>query len=121
MIHSKKLLKNINENDPINQFYNQFLKILKSQKAEPIDVKINDLFDYNIHEALSTIEKDDVPENSILEIVQDGWKLGKDVLRYTKVIISKKPKPPEPEKEEKKVEPEEVQSEDSESNEKEID
>lgn len=93
----KKAIENVNENDPINQFYNQFLKILKSQKAETIDVKINDLFDYNMHEALSTIEKDDVPENSILEIVQDGWKLGKDVLRYAKVIISKKPKPPEPE------------------------
>jgi len=117
----KKAIENVNENDPINQFYNQFLRILKSQNAEPIDVKINDLFDYNIHEALSSIEKDDVPENSILEIVQDGWKLGKDVLRYAKVIISKKPKPPEPEKEEKKVEPEEIQSEDSESNEKEID
>ena len=117
----KKAIENVNENDPINQLYNQFLKILKFQKAEQIEVKINDLFDYNIHEALSSIEKDDVPENSILEIVQDGWKLGKDVLRYAKVIISKKPKPPEPEKEKKKVEPEEVQSEDSESNEKKID
>ena len=117
----KKAIENVNENDPINQLYNQFLKILKFQKAESIEVKINDLFDYNIHEALSSIEKDDVPENCILEIVQDGWKLGKDVLRYAKVIISKKPKPPEPEKEKKKVEPEEVQSEDSESNEKKID
>ena len=93
----KKAIENVNENDPINQLYNQFLKILKFQKAELIEVKINDLFDYNIHEALSSIEKDDVPENCILEIVQDGWKLGKDVLRYAKVIISKKPKPPEPE------------------------
>lgn len=84
-------------NEVLTQFFNQFLGILKYQGAEPIEVKKNDLFDYNTHEALSSIEKDDVPENTILDIVQDGWKLGKGILRYSKVIISKKPKPPEPE------------------------
>ena len=48
-----------------------------------------------------TLEKEDLPENSILEIVQDGFKYGKEVIRYTKVITSRKPKPPEPEPEEK--------------------
>ena len=86
-------------NEVLTQFFNQFLGILKYQGAKPIEVKKNDLFDYNTHEALSSIEKDDVPENTILDIVQDGWKLGKGILRYSKVIISKKPKPPEPEPE----------------------
>ena len=115
----KKAIENTNENDPINQFYNQFLNILKSDGAKLIDVKVNDSFDYNIHEALSSIEREDLEENLIVDIIQDGWKLGNDVLRYAKVIISKKPKPPEPEKEEE-IEPEEAQSEDSESNEKKI-
>jgi len=93
----KKAIDSDHENDTLKQFYNQFLNILKSEGAEPIDVNINDSFDYNIHDALSSIEKADMPENKIVDIVQDGWKLGKDVLRYAKVIISKKPKPPEPE------------------------
>jgi len=95
----KKAIDSDHENDTLKQFYNQFLNILKSQGAEPIEVNINDSFDYNIHDALSSIEKADIPENKIVDIVQDGWKLGKDVLRYAKVIISKKPKPPEPEPE----------------------
>ncbi|MFX1394106.1 MAG: nucleotide exchange factor GrpE [Promethearchaeota archaeon] len=95
----KKAIDNDLENDTLTQFYNQFLNILKSYGAEAIKVNINDSFDYSIHEALSSIEKADVPENSIIDIIQDGWKIGKDVLRYTKVIISKKPKPPEPEPE----------------------
>lgn len=95
----KKALDSDHENDTLKQFYNQFLNILKSQGAEPIKVNINDSFDYSIHDALSSIEKADIPENKIVDIVQDGWKLGKDVLRYAKVIISKKPKPPEPEPE----------------------
>ena len=94
------------ENEVLTQFYNQFLSILKFQGAEPIEIKEDDIFDYTIHEALTSLERDDVPENSIIDIIQDGWKLGKDILRYSKVVISKKPKPPElepepePEKEE---------------------
>ncbi len=72
------------------------MNILKSQGAEPFSVKINDRFDYSIHEALSSIEKADTPENCVIEVIQDGWKLGKEVLRYAKVVLSKKPKPPEP-------------------------
>ena len=101
----KKALDGDDENEAIlKQFYDQFISILKFYKAEPIDVKINDPFDYSHHEALSSIERDDLPNNSIIEIIQDGWKMDKDVIRYTKVIISREPTPPEPEPE---AEPEE--------------
>ncbi|MFX1494162.1 MAG: nucleotide exchange factor GrpE, partial [Promethearchaeota archaeon] len=105
----KKALENENpENDLLKGFYDQFMNILKSHKAEPIKVNINDPFDYNYHEALSFIEKDDVPNNIVIDVIQDGWKLNKEVIRYAKVIISREPKPPEPEpepeKEEKKEE-----------------
>jgi len=96
----KKALDGDDENKAIlKQFYDQFISILKFYKAEPIEVKINDLFDYTYHEALSSIEKEDIPNNSIIEIIQDGWKMDKDVLRYTKVIISRVPPPPKPEPE----------------------
>ncbi|MBY9003392.1 MAG: nucleotide exchange factor GrpE [Candidatus Lokiarchaeota archaeon] len=110
----KKALENSDENhDIIKGFYDQFMNILKSHKAIPIDVKINDIFDYTYHEALSSIEKDDVPNNSIIEIIQDGWKLDKNIIRYAKVIVSREPKPPEPEKE-KESEIEEVPEKESE-------
>jgi molecular chaperone GrpE len=97
----KKALDSADESEKhiLNGFYTQFMNILKSYGAEPIKAEINDPFDYLIHEALTSIEKEDIPENSILEIVQDGWKYGKEVIRYTKVIVSRKPKPPEPEPE----------------------
>ena len=100
--------KNNTLNDTLTPFSKQFMSILKSQGAEPISVKIDDHFDYNIHEALSSIEKDDIPENCVIEVIQDGWKLGKEVLRYAKVVLSKKPKPPEavPKLENKKEETE---------------
>jgi len=98
----KKALESANETERkiIEGFYNQFMNIFKSYGAEPIKVELDDEFDYSIHEALTSIEKEDVQENKILEIVQDGFKYGKEVIRYTKVIISRKPKPPKPEPEE---------------------
>ncbi len=96
----KNALKNEDENSPLNQFYKQFLNILKSHGAEPMKVEELELFNYDLHEALSTIERDDVPNNSIIEIIQDGIKLNKDILRFAKVIISRTPKPPEPESKE---------------------
>jgi molecular chaperone GrpE len=102
----KKALDSGNETEKniLNGFFNQFKNILKSYGAKPIHVEINDKFDYNLHEALSSIEKEDVPENTILEVIQDGWKYDKEVIRYAKVIISKKPKPPEPKPEEEETE-----------------
>jgi molecular chaperone GrpE len=99
------------ESEVLTQFYNQFLSILKFQGAERIEIKEDDLFDYSIHEALTSLEKEDTPENTILDVVQDGWKLGNDILRYSKVVISKKPKPPEPEPEPEKEEKKETEPE----------
>ncbi|MBA7665430.1 Protein GrpE [subsurface metagenome] len=96
----KKAIENA-EDDQIKQFYNQFMGILKFVGAEPMQTKINDSFDYSQHEALTSIEKEDVEENCILDIIQEGWKFDNDVLRYAKIVISKKPKPPEPEPEPK--------------------
>ena len=104
----KKAMETANETETgiLNGFYTQFMGVLKSYGAEPIEVKINDPFDYSLHEALTSVEKEDLPENTIIEIVQDGFKYGKEVIRYTKVVVSRKPKPPEPEPKEEIIEEE---------------
>jgi molecular chaperone GrpE len=111
--------ENRKELETIKKFFNQFLNVFKSYKAEPIEVKSNDPFDYSVHEALTSIERDDIPENNIIEIIQEGWKIGKEVLRYAKVVISKKPKPPEPEPEPETEEKKEEAGETNENNEEE--
>ncbi|TFG28311.1 MAG: nucleotide exchange factor GrpE [Promethearchaeota archaeon] len=97
----KKAIESSPEKDQLKQFYNQFMNILKFEGATPMETKINDPYDYNLHEAITSVEKKDIEENRILDIIQEGWKFDKDVLRYAKVVISKKPKPPEPEPESK--------------------
>jgi len=76
-----------------------FLSLYDSFKKALDGDDVNDPFDYSYHEALSSLERDDLPNNSIIEIIQDGWKIDKNVLRFAKVIISREPAPPEPEPE----------------------
>jgi len=116
----KKAINSANETEKniLNGFYSQFMNVFKSYGAEPIGVKVNDAFDYSLHEALTSVEKEDLPENSIVEIIQDGFKYGKEVIRYTKVVVSRKPKPPEPEPKEEVVE--EVEAEGSDLEETEV-
>jgi len=113
----KKALENSDENQVILKgFFDQFINILKHHKATPIDVKVNDTFDYLYHEALSSIERDDLPNNTITNIIQDGWKLDKEVIRYAKVIVSRVPPPPEPEPEPENEEITKVNGENKENN-----
>jgi len=115
----KKAINSANETEKniLNGFYSQFMNVFKSYGVEPIEVKINDAFDYSRHEALTTAEREDLPENSIVEIIQDGFKYGKEVIRYTKVVVSRKPKPPEPEPKEEVVEAVEAEGSDLEETE----
>ncbi len=70
----------------------QLDSILKGLNVTPID-QINVPFDYNLHEVTLSQERPDLPEDTVLAIVQVGWKLGIDVIRPAKVIVSKKPAP----------------------------
>ena len=112
----KALSDNNKDTGVLKGFYDQFMNILKSYKAEPIKAKPNEPFDYTYHEALSSVERDDVPNNTIIDVIQDGWKLDKEIIRYTKVILSKEPKPPEPEPE--PVKEEGVESSDNDESDK---
>ncbi|MBD3339531.1 MAG: nucleotide exchange factor GrpE, partial [Candidatus Lokiarchaeota archaeon] len=93
----KKALENQPNDDKLKSFYNQFINILKFEGAEPMQTEITDRFNYDVHEAVTAIDKEDMEPNRIVDVIQEGWKFNKDVLRYAKVVISKKPKPPEPE------------------------
>ena len=98
---SKALDEKSGIKEAIEPFYNQFINIMRSLGATPIKVEEGEDYDYTVHEALTSIEKEDMEENKIIDVIQEGWKLQKDVLRYAKVVISRKPKPPEPKEEEK--------------------
>lgn len=71
----KLLLKNIN-----NFFEKEEIKPIKC---------IGECFNHNLHHAVTTIEKDDCKDNTIIEEVKKGYLLGGKLLRPAHVIVAK--------------------------------
>ncbi len=62
--------------------------LLKKYGVEEIDAQ-NKAFDPQFHEALMQEERSDVPENTVIEVLQKGYKLHDKLLRPAKVKVSK--------------------------------
>lgn len=85
----------ISNNDEENEFskgveltFAQLTEILQGQGLEKIEAE-GERFNPREHEALMTKESDEEP-NTILEVMQEGYKINDKVVRHAKVIISKK-------------------------------
>jgi molecular chaperone GrpE len=67
--------------------HNQLLDVLKKEGVVAIEAK-GEPFDPYIHEAISTVETDDHPHNTVLEDVQKGYEYKHKVLRPSKVRVT---------------------------------
>ena len=63
--------------------------ILSENNIKPIDA-IGEIFDPNLHEAVSIVEDDSLDEGTITKEVAKGYISSQDVIRPSKVIVSKK-------------------------------
>ncbi len=68
----------------------QFEGVLNQFQIQPI-ASIGETFDANIHEALQMVPHDDAPAMTILQVVEDGYRLHDRVIRPAKVIVSSGP------------------------------
>jgi molecular chaperone GrpE len=50
-------------------------------------------FDPAKHDAMMQVATDDVPENTVVQVFQDGYVYHDKVLRHARVSVSKKPQP----------------------------
>jgi len=48
-------------------------------------------FDPVMHDAMMQVETADVPENTVVQVFQDGYRYHEKVLRHAKVGVSKRP------------------------------
>ena len=67
---------------------NNFSDTLKSQGLVLIEVKKGDEFDAEIHEAITQIPaENDKMKGKIIDITEQGYKLGEKIIRYPKVVV----------------------------------
>lgn len=71
------------------QVQKQFARTLGEFGLVEIIAKPGDLFDANLHEAVSHIESAAQPDGAIIEQLQSAYRLGERLLRPARVVVSK--------------------------------
>ncbi|ATA90444.1 protein GrpE [Capnocytophaga stomatis] len=72
----------------VELIHNKLVNTLKSKGLEKIEVSPSDVFDSEIHEAITQIPAptEDL-KGKIIDIIEKGYKLGNKVIRYPKVVV----------------------------------
>ena len=73
----------------IEMIHQQLLAALMGKGLEPVEA-LGKPFDPNYHEAVAVENRDDVEDNQILEVLQDGFMLSGRLLRPAMVRVAKK-------------------------------
>ncbi|MCX8033685.1 MAG: nucleotide exchange factor GrpE [Thermodesulfovibrio sp.] len=72
----------------------EFFRILEKYGVKPID-SVGQLFNPEVHHAVTTVETDDKEENMVVEELRKGYFYKDKLLREPLVVVSKRPKPSE--------------------------
>ncbi len=79
------------EDDPHRQgmdmIVKQFLAVLEKLGVKPIEAE-GKPFDVNVHNAVMHIDDENYPENTVVEVFQQGFMLGDKVLRFAMVKVA---------------------------------
>ena len=67
----------------------ELLAILGKHGVERIDAE-SKTFDPALHEAMGQVEDDSVPANTVLQVLETGYKLRNRMLRAARVMVSRK-------------------------------
>ncbi len=70
--------------------YKQFLDVLEKFGIKPFKAE-GEPFDPAKHDAVLQVTRPDLPDNTVAQVLQDGYMYYEKVLRHAKVSVSKKP------------------------------
>lgn len=80
------------DNDPLSQGVRMVLRqmqdVLARNGLEPIEA-VGKPFDPNVHEAIAQTETENLPPDHVVEEYQRGYTLGGQILRPSKVVVSR--------------------------------
>jgi len=68
--------------------YSKFSEALKSNGLKATESKIGDVFDAELHEAITQIPAPNAADKGkIIDIIEKGYQLGDRIIRYPKVVV----------------------------------
>ncbi|WP_407382766.1 nucleotide exchange factor GrpE [Ruminococcus sp.] len=65
----------------------QLKQSFEKLKVEPFG-EVGDAFDPALHNAVSTVEDENLPENAISAVYQKGYKIGDKIIRHAMVVVA---------------------------------
>ena len=72
----------------IELIFNKFNDSLKSNGLEETKVEVGDVFNPDLHEAISQIKAtNENQKGKIIDVIELGYKLGEKIIRYPKVVV----------------------------------
>ena len=73
----------------IELIYQKLLNQMKNQGVERMDVNPGDVFDPNIHEAISQEEHPDFEDGQVIDVVQPGYRISERIIRPAMVRVAR--------------------------------
>lgn len=74
----------------LKMIHQKALKVFENNGVKPMEDPVGKEFDVDFHEALMAMPSDE-PQNTIVQVVQNGYMVQEKVLRHAKVITSSGP------------------------------
>ena len=72
----------------VELIYNKFNDTLNSNGLEETKVEVGDVFNPDLHEAISQIKAtNENQKGKIIDVIELGYKLGEKIIRYPKVVV----------------------------------
>ncbi len=75
----------------VNLIYDKFKNVLEKEGLTEINSRGKE-FDVDINSALMQIPRDDIKPNTVLDVIEKGYKLKDKVVKHEKVLVSTEPK-----------------------------
>lgn len=84
-----KAIKKENEVDleGFNLIHQKLINTLEKYKVKKMKIEKGDKFDSEFHEAITSTPSDKKYKGKIVDVVENGYNVGENILRFAKVII----------------------------------
>jgi molecular chaperone GrpE len=83
------------KNDKVNKIVegieltrNELVAILTRNNVKRVEPQIGDVFDHNLHQALSQVQDKNHPKNSIIQVIQAGYLIEGRLIKPALVVVS---------------------------------
>jgi molecular chaperone GrpE len=90
---AKSQINNENSTDEIKGLlliFNKMNEILKTNGLNEVEISVGDIFDSEIHEAITQIPaQDESQKGKVMDVLEKGYQLGEKIIRFPKVVVGK--------------------------------